>query len=79
MAESVPAPVPPATKRNPRAGGRPSLYTGSKKPRTLMLTDEAYEKAEDDARVMSKREGIRVSISESIEAAIRAFRSRGKS
>lgn len=58
-------------------GGRPTLF-GSKKPRSINLTDDAYQKAEADAEVLSAQKGIRVSISEAIESAIRAFRAKGK-
>jgi hypothetical protein len=54
--------------------GRPSLFSGARQ-RTINLTDEAFAKAEADAKALSDREGFRVSISQAIETAIRSFRS----
>lgn len=59
-----------ATK--PNLGGRPSIFPGGRQ-RCLNLSDDAYAKAEADAEVLSTTAGIRVSISQTIEAAVRAF------
>jgi hypothetical protein len=52
--------------------GRPALFHGPRQ-RTINMTDEAYEKAEADAEVITARAGFRVSISQAIEAAVRGF------
>lgn len=59
-------------KRKRNLGGRPVLFPGAK-PRTVTLTDEAYQKAGSDAEVLSGANGITVSTSQAIDAAVRAF------
>lgn len=60
------------TRKTDNVGGRPTLFPGGQK-RTINMSAEAFAKAEEDAAVLSESTGIRVSISQAIEAAVRSF------
>jgi len=63
--------VPKRSKRG-NVGGRPSIFPGGN-PHCININDDAWEKAERDADVLSGAAGIRVSTSQAIEAAVRTF------
>jgi hypothetical protein len=61
-----------ARAKNP--AGRPAMFSGPKKPRTIILTDFASDKARADAKALSITIGFRVSTSDAIETAVRSYR-----
>lgn len=52
--------------------GRPTLFPGGRR-RTINLTEDAMEKAREDAAAIAERAEYSVSMSQAVEAAIRTF------